>query len=118
MGAPELFVIYLIEPFEDIRILNIHVPVRTDISFKKDRIFMGYPGRDMDTIGDMRDRNLAFRNPWPDMLPHLPGDFSMQFAHAVAILGHTLTQNKHGKRLIGSSRNGLSPRQHFFCRCM
>ena len=52
----------------------------------------------MDTVGNMGDGDLIFGSSRPNMRPHAPGHFSVQFTDPVAVLRHAQPQNKHGKR--------------------
>ena len=47
------------------------------------------------------------------MRPHPPGHLAVQFADAVAVLGHAQPQNKHGEGRIRTRSHGLAPGQDF-----
>ena len=72
-------------------------PVRSQVPVIKLVEFQRDPAAEMDTIGYMADWYLIYWNIRPQRLPHLPADFSMQFADAIGSRCQPQRQHRHAE---------------------
>ena len=100
----QFFIRNVFDLFPDVGIVEAVAPVRLQVLVVEQGQIAVQPARQMDAVGDGRDRHFPQRQLRPEVVEHFLRDVAMQAADGVAVGGGIERQDGHGEAFVAIVR--------------